>query len=787
MTERDSKQRGARVPWEAVRRFWRRPAGKIILALIVALAAAVTYAGSIYTRYSREVDRELAAGPFANTSNIYAAPALLVAGSDLRPAGVAAELRRAGYANSPGSRRGWFSESGKLIEIHPGPGARLSNQAVRVEFDNDGISRIVSVNDGAELDRYELAPQLLANIGQNREKRRLVRFNEIPNVLVAAVLSAEDKRFFEHGGFDSLRMMKAAWVDFREGRKEQGASTITMQLARSLWLDPAKNWRRKIAEMMITAHLEQKLTKQQIFEDYANEVYLGRRGTYNIHGFGEAAREYFGKDIRQLTLPEAALLAGLVQRPGYLNPLRYPERARARRNLVLSLMRQNAYITAAQFREASEAPVQTAPASAHPSDAPYFMDLLSTEIQNDFQDRDQEARDVYTTLDPDLQRDATEAVRAGMDKVDRAIRRKTKSAGLPQVALVAIDPRTAVIRALVGGRDYLSSQLNRALAWRQPGSTFKPFVYAAALSTGLERGRTLFTPATVLDDEPTTFWFNNQPYTPSDFQHESFGEVNLRQALARSVNIISVKLAEQVGYGRVADLAHEAGLETVQATPSAALGAYDITPLDLAGAYTVFSNQGSYVKPSLISTVLGRDGRVIYSHDAAPRRVLDPRVAYLMVSMMQDVLRSGTAASAHLGVPAAGKTGTSRDGWFAGFTSELLCVVWVGYDDGHDLNLEGAKSALPVWTEFMKRALKHPRYADPKPFPAPPGITSALIDPETGELATPACTGMRNEVFIAGTEPQDYCPLHAGAPLMASSPQAPPGAVAAPAAIASAP
>jgi penicillin-binding protein 1B len=265
-------------------------------------------------------------------------------------------------------------------------------------------------------------------------------------------------------------------------------------------------------------------------------------------------------------------------------------------------------------------------------------------------------------------------------------------------------------------------------------------------------------------DEPTTFWSGNTAYQPANFGHASYGEVTVRQALMKSMNIPTVKLAQMTGYKAISSLARQAGLgDHIRPTPSIALGAYEATPLDIAGAYTIYSNQGLYVRPSLISQVKTRDGRVIYSHTAEARQVLDPRVAYLMVNLMEGVLMSGTGAgvrSRGVTVPAAGKTGTSRDGWFAGFTSQLLCVVWVGFDDNHDLNLEGAKAALPIWAEFMKRALQLQAYKDPKPFKPPSGISSAQIDSETGLLATPNCPSSRTELFIAGTEPTESCARH---------------------------
>jgi penicillin-binding protein 1B len=583
------------------------------------------------------------------------------------------------------------------------------------------------------------------------------------------VVSAEDKRFFRHEGFDPLRMMKAAYVDVREGRKGQGASTLSMQLARSLLLSPDKNWKRKLAQVAMAVRLEQKLTKQQIFTYYCNQVYLGRLGTFNLHGFGAASRAYFGKDIHDLTLPEAATLAGLIQRPSYFNPWRNLDRLQERRNLVLLLMRQNGYIKESDYRQALVAKLEIAPPRVEATGAPYFVDLVADELQGVLGDPDApEAHAVYTTLDMDLQRAANEAVQIGMQNVDQLLRKKAgkKAGAIPQaqVALVAIDPHTGEVRALVGGRDYAASQLNRALAKRQPGSVFKPFVYAAALNSALLDRSTVVTPATLIMDEPTTFYSGKTAYAPNNFGHASYGQVTVRQALTKSMNIPTVKLAQMIGYSAVSNLARQAGLgDNIQPTPSLALGSYEATPLDIAGAYTIYSNHGLYVRPSLISQVKTRSGQTIYSHTAEAHQALDPRVSYLMVNLMEGVLQSGTGAGVRtrgFTVPAAGKTGTSRDGWFAGFTSQLLCVVWVGFDDNQDLKLEGAKSALPVWTEFMKRALKLEAYRDPKPFKAPSGLSSAQIDPETGMLATPNCPSSRGELFIAGTEPGETCTLH---------------------------
>src|SRR5580658_5760969 len=766
-----------RVPKQAyLVRFLLHPAGKtlaISFTLAVLLLAGVFT--HYYAKYAGLIDQKLRAGPFANTSKIFAAPRMIAVGDPITADEIAAELRRCGYTASRGNAIGSFQmrpDGG--IEIFPGPDSYFDEEAGLVKFAKGRISQIVSLRDNTARGQYQIEPQLITNLfDRNREKRRLVKFSDIPKVLVDAVTSTEDKRFFQHQGFDPLRIVKAAYVDLKDGRKEQGASTLSQQLARNLWLEPEKRWTRKMAELLITLRLEQTLSKQQIFEDYANQIYLGRRGSFSINGFGEAAEAYFGKDIRQLTLPEAATLAGMIQRPGYYNPYRNPDRVRDRRNVVLSLMRQNDIIGDRDYAVAVESPLNLAKGAVQSLDAPYFVDQVNEFLQSQFQDIDFQANSfrVYTTLDLDLQRAAAEAIRDGMQGVDDLIRKQKRFKGQPipeaQCALIALDPHTGEIKALSGGRNYGASQLNHILSKRQPGSIFKPFVYTAAMNTAIDGSPHILTAGTTVVDEPTTFWYNNKPYEPSNFKHEFHGTVTLRQALAKSMNVAAVKVGEMVGFDTVVELAKKAGLNyNIQPTPAVALGAYEVTPMEMAGAYTIFANRGVYVKPSFVSMVRSQDGRSIYSNKQEERTVLDPRVAYLMTNLMEEVMRTGTAAgvrSRGFGVPAAGKTGTSdHDGWFAGYTSDLLCIVWVGFDDNRDLDLEGAHSALPIWTEFMKRALQYRAYRNARPFEAPDGIVSAQIDPESGMLATPYCRTVIGEVYISGTQPVTSCPLHGG-------------------------
>lgn len=753
-------------------RFFLHPAGKalvasVLLGFILVSSVVIHY----YAKYSRLIDQKLSAGPFAHTSKIFAAPRLIGVGDTLTAEEIAGELRRAGYSESRGNAMGWFHiRQDGAIEIFPGRYAYDQEPGV-IKFTRNHISQIVSLGDNTVRGQYLLEPHLITNLfDRNREKRRLVRFSDIPQVLIDAVTSAEDKRFFQHQGFDPLRIVKAAYVDLKEGRKEQGASTLSQQLARGLWLVPEKRWTRKMAELLITLRLEQTLSKQEIFEDYANQVYLGRRGSFSINGFGEAAEAYFGRDIRQLTVPQAATLAGMIQRPGYYNPYRYPDRMRERRNTVLSLMRQNGLITDRDYAVAVESPLNIAKGGSQSLDAPYFVDLVNEYLQNNFQDVDFQANSfrVYTTLDLDLQRAAVEAVRSGMQSVDELVRKQKRFKGRPipeaQCALIALDPHTGEIKALAGGRNYGVSQLNHVTAKRQPGSIFKPFVYTAALNTAIAGGSHIITAGTTVVDEPTTFWYDGKAYEPSNFKHEFYGTVTLRRALAKSMNVATVKVGEMVGFEDVVDLAKKAGLNyDIHPTPSVALGSYDVTPMEMAGAYTIFANQGVYVKPSFVSLVRARDGKAIYVNKPEKKEVLDRRVAYLMTNLMEEVMRSGTAAgvrSRGFTVPAAGKTGTSHDGWFAGYTSELLCIVWVGFDDNQELNLEGAHSALPIWADFMKRALQYRAYRNARPFSAPDGIVAVQIDPASGMQATPYCPTTTTEVYISGTQPVGFCPLH---------------------------
>ena len=775
-----------------------RTALAVFIVLAISMLGLFTF---YYVRYAKIVDRRMSGPVFANAAQIYALPPNLQVGERITAEDIAVLLRRAGY-----SEDGWknTSNAGSYrllrdgIAIKPGPESYHPRDEAEIDIHSGKVTSI-SAGGRDDLESYELDPQLVTALfeGEQRSKRQVIKYQDIPKVLVDAVLAIEDRRFFQHKGVNYVRLLEAGWIDLRQGRHEQGGSTITMQISRGFFLTPQKTIRRKLVEMLIAIELEQRFSKQQIFELYANQVYMGQRGSFTISGFGEAARAYFNKDLQSITLSEAALLAGLIQRPNYLSPYRNPERALERRNLVLDAMVETHAITRDEAERAKATPLKLAPPNVEASDAPYFVDLVKDTLINRFNEQELNDRSyhIYTTLDPELQRAAAQAVDEGLKVVDQKItnlrtrkikvgkgkKAKWETKVLPgpqaQVALIAMDPHSGRVLALVGGRNYGFSQLNHVVARRPTGSIFKPFVYAAAINSALTGGVStvsasadpsgntaaapvIVTPASLIEDVPSTFSYGDQIYEPRNYKDEYHGQVTARYALAESLNNATVKLAEMIGYDKVADLARAAGITSVKATPAMALGAYDATPLDMAAAYTVFANNGVKLSPVLVTSVRNAKGDVLASFQSEQKPVLDPRVVYVMTNMMEGVLNFGTAfgvRASGFNAPAAGKTGSSHDAWFAGYTSNLLSVIWVGYDDYSDIRLSGADLAAPIWTGFMKRAIALPQYRDVKPFEQPAGVVDVQLDKVTNALATASCPESYMAAFIAGTEPRQTC------------------------------
>ena len=757
-----------------------RAAVVAFLILAVSFTAVFSY---FYIKYDRIIEKRFRTPVFANSAKIYALPRVVRDGQQIDAKEIAAELRRAGYSDKDGdSNLGTFHLMKGGIEIDPGSESYHAPEPARITIEDGQVSHITS--RGNELSAYELEPQLVTALfdAEQRSKRQVVKYDDIPPVMVQAVLAIEDRRFFEHSGVNFVRTFEAVWEDVLRQRRAQGGSTLTQQLARGFFLTPEKSIKRKLTEMLIAEELEQKFSKQQIFEFYANWVDLGQRGSFAISGFAEASKAYFNKDLKDITLPEAALLAGLIQRPSYLSPYRHPERAMDRRNVVLESMVETHAITREQADKAKAAPLKLAPPNVEASDAPYFVDMVRDSLISKFNEHElnDSSYRIYTTLDPDLQKAAAQSVEMGIKLVDEQVKKmRTKKVKVgkkfettvepgpqAQVALVVLDPHTGAVLALVGGRDYGWSQLNHAVSKRPTGSIFKPFVYAAAVNTALDGSTAVITPASTVVDEPSSFTYGDQIYEPRNYKEEYHGEVTLRYALAMSLNNATVKVAEQVGYDKVADLARSAGIASVKATPAMALGSYDASPLDMTGAYTVFANNGVRLSPILLRSVRNGKGDVIANYSTDQRQVMDPRTAYVMTNMMEGVINNGLGYTAvrlrGFTPPAAGKTGSSHDGWFAGYTSNLLCIVWVGYDDYSDLRLSGAMTAAPIWTEFMKKAADLPQYSNMHEFSQPSGVVDVQLDKATNRLATPNCTDDYVSAFIAGTEPRDTCEQQAG-------------------------
>ena len=776
-------------------------------SLLLGLVVCESIFGYYYFKYRHIVDERLQKPLFEQTAKIYAAPKEVRIGQKLTPQTVAQELRDAGYSGDGDrdrSRMGSYALNDGSITIQPGPQSYHSEQGATVSFDKGMVSRI-SGDGGQQLDAYELEPQLITGLseGQYRTKRRLVTYNELPPNLVNAITSIEDRRFFEHGGVDYFRLLGALRDDLRAGRRREGGSTLTMQLARGFFLTPEKRVKRKIIEIAITFQLENRFNKQQIFQIYANQIPLGQQGSFAINGFGQAAQTYFGKDVRQLNLAQCALLAGMIQHPSYLNPYRHPDRAIQRRNMVLDAMVETGKITKEESIQAKAEPLKLAPMNIDAGEAPYFVDLVRDRLVQHLGDADfnHEGLRIYTSLDPDLQREATEAVTEGMKAVDVQVEklhaRRVKAGDdspivYPQVALVALNPHTGQVLALVGGRNYGASQYDHAVSNRPTGSIFKPFVYAAAFNTSLagtiltqppsqaapseelvssdpappDPGRPsgVFTAITMLNNNLTTF---EGGYAPGNYHNDTRynGDITARTALQFSQNNATVSLAQMVGYGNVAALARDAGIKSARGTPSVALGSYGATPLEMAGAYTTFANGGVRIDPWLVASVRSASGDVLNDYPPNSKPILDPRVAYLTLALMENVVNAGTGATirAHgFTAPAAGKTGTSHDAWFAGFTSNLLCVVWIGNDDYSDVKQEGGKTAAPIWADFMKHAVQLPQYSDTRQFPIPSGVSTVRLDKVTNLLADASCPQGYDAVFLDGTAPTQTCDQSAG-------------------------
>jgi penicillin-binding protein 1B len=714
---------------------------------------------------SRDLGARLAERELAVPSRVYARPLVLVPGARVSERVVAAHLRAAGYrpaAKSPpapgeyalGARRWQIGRRGFLYPDGFEPAGLAS-----VQLDAAGIVQRIAGPAGEELPALFVDPELIAVLhGSAGQDRRLVPLAKLPKHLVDAVLAAEDQRFYRHHGVDWVRLGGALVANARARRTVEGGSTITQQLVKNLYVGSERTLARKLHEAVRAVLLELRHDKDEILEAYLNEIYLGQDGPLAIHGVERAAQHYFGKSAEALTLDEAALLAGLIPAPNRYSPQRHPERALARRNLVLRLMREQERITPDAERTAAARPLRLARAEPPRSPGAFFVSWLR---------RDLEARlgavalregglSIFSTLDAGFQRAAESAVASGLAELERRHPRLARGRARPEAALVAIDPVTGDVLALVGGRDAVRSPFNRAVdARRQPGSLMKPIVAAAALSrAGNDHVLTL---ATVLADEPLTVTVPDGVWRPANFDGRHRGPVTLRAALEQSLNVPFARLGLEVGLVRVVETARRFGITgALRPIPSVSLGAFEVAPLEITAAYGVFAAGGRLATPRHTLAVQEPAGRVRAGQDVRAERVLDEAEAYLVTSALRGAVERGTARSLHaLGVraPVAGKTGTTdgeRDAWFVGFTPDLVVGVWVGFDGGAKLGLTGAEAALPIFAAFAERALARAR---PAAFELPRRVDVVEVDPRTGLR----CRG-EPEVFLRGTAPKQRCP-----------------------------
>jgi penicillin-binding protein 1B len=742
---------------------------RIILRSLLASVVLLITLGTIffiysYNYYARIVDARLRSGYLTSRAGIYAAPRTLRVGQTLSRDRLVELLRRAGYLESNASDvwSGSFTTQDDSVEIHPRRSTTTNSpDVVRVRFDKKEHIAELTGDMGVTLNAYALEPEILTtDAAMKTGKRAQLSYKEIPTLLAHAILSIEDRRFFEHGGVDIWGVGRALWRNTTDDETSQGGSTITQQLVKNTFLTPERTLSRKFAEAMTAFALERRMSKEDIFALYCNEIYLGQRGAISVRGVEQAAHIYFGKELKDLTLAESATIAGMIQSPNRYAPDRHPAEAAARRNTVLGTMVRDQFITREEAQAAAQQDVAVAPIdNTDGSTAPYFIDYVNRQVESKLSAEaktDERGARIYTTIDLDLQQLAENAIKGQLERLDKVYKNREQK---PQAALVAIDPKTGNVLAMVGGRNYAESQLNRAVdARRQPGSVFKPIVYSAALESGLS-------PLMMYQDAPHEFIYaGGSKYRPANYGGGfSMRDVMMRTALVRSLNVVTVDVAMRTGLARVERTAELFGLPKAEAYPALALGTTEATPLAVAAAYTTFANGGERVEPNLIARVTDESGTDIISAIPQKRTVIRPTTAYMITDMLMDVIDKGTAHAARGAVKKtaiAGKTGTSRDGWFVGYTPNLVVAVWIGFDDNKQLGLTGAEAALPAWTEFVRNAVELKPDLGGEAFQRPAGITFVEIDPETGLLATTSCPQHEQIAITTMFAPNLECTTH---------------------------
>lgn len=753
----------------AGRWLWRSK-GRIGAGVALLALTALTVLGGWAWRTAARVDLK----SFAEPSFVYAAGPSLSPGISLAAADLVGTLHRLGYQEvtrepgGPGEFRREASAWEIFLRARDDPQRQRPALRVRLELAGDRIGTVVNPTDGARLDGIELEPELLGSLGAMTNRlHEPVRLAAVPAHLVAAILAAEDRRFFDHTGVDVRAALRAFWVNLRHGRIVQGGSTVTQQLVKSLGLSVRRSWDAKLCKLALALIFEWRFGKDEILEAYLNTIYLGRDGPVSIYGVGAAARSYFGKRVEEIELGEAAILAGMIRAPNEYSPIRHPERAREGRDGVLQRMREIGVIDQAALVRATDRAVPASPNVPRPLLGPYFFDYVHTRIeqtQADLGVRRGGLR-VFTSLDPVLQRTAEAVLAGSLDLLELRFRHLRRSSPDQRVqgALIALDPATGEIRALVGGRDYELSQFNRATqAHRPPGSTFKPFVFLAGLRVGPRGEPPRLTAASVLDNQAVTVQVDNESWTSRNLRHAFMGQVTARLALALSLNAATMRAAETVGFDAVIESARTLGITSpIARLPTLALGGSEVVPLELAAAYAPLANGGRRVDVAAIRAIANGDGSVTTPPRTRNGPAVSPEEAFVLTHLLSGVIEHGTGAMARaLGVegPAAGKTGsTKRDAWFVGYTPRLVTLVWVGFDGSDELRLTGAWAAVPIWANFMRTAMA---VVPGGAFPVPPSVVFRDVDAITGKLATPFCPIVFHGAFLSSAVPTEVCREH---------------------------
>lgn len=688
-------------------------------------------------------------------------------------------VERLGYRNVGGtaSRRGTYSFSrsdGQFsLWLHPFdyPTGREPGRLIHMRLDE--LGRIISMRDAdgnREVLEFNLEPALLSGAGGRRmEQRQVLELDQFPPMLVRAVLAVEDKRFFDHAGVDVRGLARALAVNVTSGEIRQGGSTLTQQLMKNVFLTDQRTMGRKVSEVALALVAERRFSKGEILDNYLNEIYLGQNGSSAVHGLGQASQFYFARDVGDLSVGEMATLAGIIRAPSYYSPHKHPERALSRRDLVLSLLYEEGDIDQTAYELALNEPLQTAAPDTQGIRAPYFVDYVSRELAKRFPTRvlQSEGFRIFTTLDPEMQAIAESVVADNVSEMEKDIGPALAAAGQPlQAAMVALEPRTGAIRAMVGGRDYGGSQFNRAIDMRrQPGSTFKPIVALAAV--GSEHvGAKHFRPTSLVMDERMQWEWQGQVWSPRNYEGEFYGLVTIREALEHSLNSAVARMAKDVGIKPIRDLAVRLGMSAdLGVYPSIVLGGHPVPLLDMARVFGVFAAEGIRATPLSVYSVVDSSGHELVGNSVEVRRVIPATDAYLVTHLLEGVMERGTGATSRrkgFKHPAAGKTGTSndyKDAWFVGFTPNLLAAVWIGFDEAASMGMAGSEAALPIWTDFMRQSLSDTPHDS---FDVPSGIVLVDVDKKTGLIARPECPKQVREAFLQGEQPEKFCDQHGG-------------------------